>query len=101
MYNLEYLPSCKEEIKKLTAKDKKLGEILNKKIERLIENPYYSSPCTGRLTGFRDTHVMKSFVLVLKIFEEKKTVMIVKFGHHDEAFENLPDIYSGFGSSNR
>jgi len=69
MYSLAYLPSCKDEIKKYTKKNKELRNALKAKLNKILTNPYQFKPLRGLLAGLRRVHILKSFV------------------HHDEAYK--------------
>jgi mRNA-degrading endonuclease RelE of RelBE toxin-antitoxin system len=87
MYELEFSPSCRESISKKCRKDKALEEALWKKISQILENPRAFKPLRAPLEGRWRVHV-GSFVLIYKIAEEKKTVWLLKFSHHDEAYRS-------------
>ena len=85
-YELEVLPSCEKEIKKLCKKNRELGEALRKKIEQVLGNPYHFKPLRKPLQNHRRVHVFRSFVLIYKIDEGEKSVVLVAFEHHDEVY---------------
>lgn len=85
-YNLDVLPSCKEDIKGLCAKNKPLQEALDKKIKQILENPYHFKPLRYPLQDRRRAHVLKSFVLTYSVDETSKMVILRKFSHHDDAY---------------
>ena len=87
MYSLAYFPSCKKEIKKHIRRNKKLKKILENKINEILSNPYKFKPLMKPLAGLRRVHVMKSFVLIYKIEEKAKTVVLIRFVHHDETYK--------------
>lgn len=86
MYFLAYLPSCKDEIKKYAKKNKELKNALKAKVNKILSNPYQFKPLRGPLAGLRRVHVLKSFVLIYRIDEKNKTVVLVRFAYHDEAY---------------
>ena len=85
-YNLDILPSCKEDIRKLCAKNKPLQEALDKKIKLVLENPHHFKPLKYPMQDRRRVHVFKSFVLTYSVEEASKTVVLCKFSHHDDAY---------------
>jgi YafQ family addiction module toxin component len=87
MYNLEIKPSCQKDIEKLCKKNPVLREILEKKMNEILENPYHYKPLKYDLAGERRVHIMKSFVLKFEINEKEKIVTFLFFGHHDEAYK--------------
>lgn len=46
---------------KLSKKDKQQLDIINKKIDKILENPYQFKPLTGNMKGIRRVHIGKSF----------------------------------------
>ncbi len=85
-YDFDILPSCKEDIRKLCAKNKPLQEALDKKIKQVQDNPHHFKPLRYPLQDRRRVHVFKSFVLTYSIDEEAKKVILRKFSHHDDAY---------------
>jgi YafQ family addiction module toxin component len=71
--------------KKLSKKDRKQLEAVNKKIEQIIANPLQFKPLKHPLEGLRRVHV-GSFVLIYEVCENPKTVRVLKYKHHDEAY---------------
>ena len=86
-YEIEIKPSCKESIVKLCKKNPVLERAIKNKIEQVLENPHHFKPLKYDLAGERRVHIMKSFVLKYEIDEERKTVIFLFFGHHDEAYK--------------
>ncbi|MDO8516653.1 MAG: type II toxin-antitoxin system RelE/ParE family toxin [Nanoarchaeota archaeon] len=87
MYNLEIKPSCQKDIEKLCKKNPVLKEVLEKKMNEVIENPQHYKPLKYDLAGERRVHILKSFVLKFEIDEQNKIVTFIFFGHHDEAYK--------------
>jgi len=71
--------------KKLSKKDKKQLEAVNKKIEQILANPLQFKPLKHPLAGLRRVHV-GSFVLIYEVCENPKTIRLLKYKHHDEAY---------------
>ena len=71
---------------KLTKKDKKQLEIINRKIDKILENPYQFKPLRGDMKGARRVHIGKSFVLTYEILENKKVVRLLDYAHHDKIY---------------
>jgi len=86
MYNLEIKPELQKILTKLYKKDKKIYEVVIKKIEEILKNPYHYKPLKYDLVGERRVHILKSFVLKFEVIEATKTVLFLFFGHHDEAY---------------
>ena len=61
-------------------------EIIDKKVLQILENPHHFKPLRGDMHGARRVHIDKSFVLVYEIDEEKKTVIVLDYNHHDKIY---------------
>jgi YafQ family addiction module toxin component len=85
LYNLEIEAEVFKTFKKLSKKDRKQLEAVNKKIEQIIANPLQFKPLKHPLEGLRRVHV-GSFVLIYEVCENPKTVRVLKYKHHDEAY---------------
>ena len=86
MYILEIEEEVFREFKKLTKKDRKHLEALNKKIEQILNDPFQFKPLKHPLDGLRRVHV-GSFVLIYEVLENQKTVRVLKYKHHDQAYQ--------------
>ena len=71
---------------KLSKKDKKQLEIINKKINEILENPYHYKPLIGDMHGTFRVHIDKSFVLTFEIDEKSKAVRLLDYDHHDNIY---------------
>ena len=87
---MEYKLQVSEELdrifSKLTKKNKKQLQIINKKIQQIMENPYHFKPLRGDRHGSRRVHIDKSFVLTYEVDEEKRIVRLLDFDHHDHIY---------------
>lgn len=86
MYSLETKPSCQESINKLSKKIPQLRKALENKVKEIILNPNHYKPLRNELAGERRVHLLKSFVLIFEVNENTKTVTLIYFGHHDDAY---------------
>lgn len=86
-YSIEIKPSCKDSIKKLCRKNHLLESVLKRKIEEITQNPCHYKPLKYGFAGERRVHILKSFVLKFEVEEQRKTVTLLFFGHHDEAYK--------------
>ena len=86
MYNLEIEEEVFRAFKKLTKKDRKHLEAINKKIEQILNDPFQFKPLKHPLDGLRRVHV-GSFVLIYEVLENQKTVRVLKYEHHDQAYQ--------------
>ena len=72
---------------KISRKDKLQFEIISRKINEILENPYRFKPLTGNMSGQRRTHI-RNFVLTFEICENEKAVRLLDYDHHDCVYEN-------------
>ena len=85
-YGLLVSEKADRAFKKLEKKDRKQLEIINKKVEQILANPYHFKPLRGDMHGARRVHIEKSFVLVYEIDENENAVRILDYGHHDDIY---------------
>lgn len=86
MYNLGFKESAHSKLKKATKRDVRKYEIVNKKIDQILENPYQFKPLRAPMQNFRRVHIDKSFVLIYSIDEPNKKVIIEDYDHHDNIY---------------
>jgi len=86
LYSLEIEEEVFRAFKKLTKKDRKHLDAINKKIEQILNDPFQFKPLKHPLDGLRRVHV-GSFVLIYEVLENQKTVRVLKYKHHDQAYE--------------
>lgn len=86
MYNLEIRESVDRLFSKLSKKDKVSIEYINKKIKEILENPYHFKPLRAPMQNFRRVHI-GNFVLIYSIDENRKTIIIEKYEHHDKVYK--------------
>ncbi len=72
--------------KKLAKKDKTQLEAIYKKIDQILTYPLQFKPLKHPFKGLRRVHI-GSFVLIYAVLEDSKTVRVVKYKHHDEAYQ--------------
>jgi len=85
-YNLQISDDLDRIFSKLGKKNKKQLQIINKKIQQILDNPYHFKPLRGDMYGARRVHIDKSFVLTYEIDEEKRVVRLLDFDHHDHVY---------------
>lgn len=85
-YALEVSKLANKSMDKHFRKDKKQKFIVWKKVKQILENPHIFKPLRNELKGQWRVHV-GSFVLFYKINENKKTVEIYNYKHHDNAYK--------------
>jgi YafQ family addiction module toxin component len=70
---------------KLSKKDKLQFEIITRKIQEILEDPYKAKPLRGNMAGQWRVHI-RNFVLTYEILENEKTVRLLDYAHHDEIY---------------
>lgn len=85
MYILETRKNVNEIFKKLTKKNPKQMEIITKKLQEILENPHKFKTLHAPLAGKRRVH-FGSFVLLFSIDENRKTVVLENYDHHDKIY---------------
>ena len=86
-YSLEVEEHTERKFRKLAKKDKAQLEIINRKIQEILENPYQFKPLRGDMHGARRVHIGKSFVLIYEVEEDRKLVRILDYEHHDNVYK--------------
>ena len=86
MYALASSEQIDEIFKKIAKKDKKQLEIINKKVQQILQNPYHFKPLRGDMFGARRVHIDTSFVLTFEIDEKNKIVKLLDYDHHDNIY---------------
>jgi len=86
VYYLEIKEHVDEKIHKIKKRDSKAAEIIYKKLEKIVDDPYKFKPLRNDMKGDRRVHVNRHFVLVYAIDEIKKIVIVKDYDHHDKIF---------------
>ena len=82
-YTLDISDQLDKQFTKLRKKDKKQLEVIDKKIQEIVKNPYHFKPLRGDMHGARRVHVGKSYVLIFEIDEKQRIIRLLDFNHHD------------------
>ncbi|MFH1520854.1 MAG: type II toxin-antitoxin system RelE/ParE family toxin [Candidatus Micrarchaeota archaeon] len=85
-FSLEYEVNCQKDIKKYCKKNKVLENALRKKIVQILDDPHRFKPLKAPLQNKRRVHILNCFVLIYDVVEETKSVRLLKFSHHDDAY---------------
>jgi YafQ family addiction module toxin component len=87
MYEIDIKPGLGKIFDKLSRKNPKQMAIITNKLEEIIKDPHRYKNLRSPLEQYKRVHIDKSFVLVFSVDEQKKTVIIEKYGHHDNIYE--------------
>jgi YafQ family addiction module toxin component len=85
MYALEAREHVDRIFKKLAKRNRNQMEIIAKKIQEILEDPHRFKPMHFPLGGMRRTH-FGNFVLLFSIDEQRKTVILEDYEHHDNVY---------------
>ena len=85
-YQLNISESLDKKFIKLHKKNKKQMQMINKKVQQILEKPYNFKPLRGDMHGARRVHIDKSFVLTYEIDEKNKIVKLLDYAHHDKIY---------------
>jgi YafQ family addiction module toxin component len=85
MYALEARKHVDRIFKKLARRNPGQMEIVARKIQDILEEPHRFKPMQFPLGGMRRIH-FASFVLLFSIDEQRKTVILEDYEHHDRVY---------------
>ena len=85
-YSLEIEEKLDKSFSKLRKKDLRTYEALSKKVDEILEYPHRYKPLRAPMQNCRRVHISGSFVLVYRIDEQRRTVKLLEFEHHDRAY---------------
>jgi len=87
LFFLEVEASCEESLRKATRKNQPLQHLLEAKLQQILENPLHFKPLKAPLQNCRRVHIGGSFVLIYEVDLNRKAVRLLRFAHHDEAYQ--------------
>ncbi len=90
MYGLEIKEEADKIFLKLAKKNIQQLRIINKKIQEIRERPFGYKHLRKPLHGFFRVHIDTHFVLIFKVDNERKAIIIYYFDHHDEVYQWRP-----------
>ena len=68
-------------------KNKKQVEIVLRKAEEIIKDPYRYKNLRTPLNNWKRVHIDKHFVLTFSVDENSKTVTLEDYDHHDNIYK--------------
>jgi YafQ family addiction module toxin component len=87
VYRLAIKEGLDKKLKKLKRKDPELLQMIERKVQDILEEPHHFKPLRKPLQNKRRVHIGGSFVLVYEINEEQKIVTLLDFDHHDNVYK--------------
>ena len=87
MYDLDIKEEADNIFKKLSKKNPKQLEIIDKKIQEVRLNPNHVYKFLRKpLQNFNRVHIDKSFVLIFRFDKNKNVISFEDFDHHDKIY---------------
>ncbi|MBI2666963.1 addiction module toxin RelE [Candidatus Woesearchaeota archaeon] len=90
MFDFDLREELKAIIHKLSKKDQKRAEIINKKIKEIISCDHQSidhyKNLRHHLKHLKRVHIDSSFVLTFTVDKEKNFILFIDFDHHDNIY---------------
>ena len=86
MYSCELRKSVEKIFHKLSKKNPKQLDIIEKKIQEITSNPYRYKNLRAPLQYLKRVHIDKHFVLIFSIDEKSRTVIIEDYEHHKKIY---------------
>ena len=87
MYSLEVKEEADKIFNKLSKKNLKQLEIIEKKIKKIRENPAHIYKFLKKpLQTFNRIHIDTHFILIFKIDHVRKIIVIYYYEHHDKVY---------------
>jgi len=90
-FKYDFSDELEATLEKLFKKDRKRYEAIMKKAEEVASRDLATVEFYKNLKydkkEYKRVHIDKSFVLMFKIFKEKKFILFDKFDHHDNIYK--------------
>ena len=88
MYNLRIRKTVEKLFHKLSKKNSRQFEIIEKKVNEIRLRPDHYKNLKAPLQHLKRVHIDKSFVLTFSVDETNKTIFIEDFDHHDNIYNH-------------
>lgn len=89
MYDIKTTSHADKIFIKLSRKNPKIMNIIDKKVEEIIRNPHRFKNLRKPLNNWKRVHIDKHFVLTFSVDEKSKTVTLEDFDHHDNIYKSI------------
>lgn len=91
MFSFDISEELKTLIGRLIKKDRRRSEILQNKMEEIINSnsttiDHYPN-CRYSLKQYKHVHIDKSFVLLFSVDKSRNHIYFYRLGHHDDLFK--------------
>jgi YafQ family addiction module toxin component len=85
-YDIELREHVAKIFEKLEKRDRTQLIAIRKKLAEIVEDPQKFKPLHPPMQSIRRVHILKSFVLTYSVVEEKHTIIIEDYAHHNEVY---------------
>jgi len=89
-FKYDFTESLEATLKQIYKKDKIMYESVFKKIDEIVSRDFttidFYKNLRHDLKEYKRVHIMKSFVLLFKVFKEKNFILFVRLDHHDNVY---------------
>ena len=90
MFDFDLTDDLKAKLMKISKKDRKKSDIINRKIKEIVNSDSISiehyKNLRYDLKEFKRVHIDKSFVLTFKVDIPNNFILFVDFDHHDTVY---------------
>lgn len=90
MYNIKINPELLEELENIREKDSKSYQNIVKKVQSVANilelNPNHCKNLRKPLQDYKRVHINKSFVLVFKVDDKNKEMILMAYDHHNKIY---------------
>jgi len=86
-YSVSIRSSLDSKLQKLSKRNKKLVDIIKKKVEEIVKNPQHYKNLRAPLQDLKRVHIDRHFVLTFSVDESTKTITLEDFDHHDSIYK--------------
>ena len=86
MYTLLIKPKLDKVFSKLRKRNLKQFQIIQKKVEEILENPQHYKNLHAPLQHWKRVHIDGSFVLAFSVDEATNTLTLEDYAHHDDIY---------------
>ncbi|MBD3310847.1 addiction module toxin RelE [Candidatus Woesearchaeota archaeon] len=91
MYHLDIKPEADKIFEKLSKKNPKQLQMIDKKITEIRQKPHHEYKSLRKpLQAFKRVHIDKHFVLIFKLDHQNEVVDIYYYNHHDKVYKWRP-----------
>ena len=86
MYELEVRRHVDRAFRRLSKRNSRQMEAISRKIGEILQNPHAFKPMHFPLAGMKRVH-FGSYVLLFSIDEQRRTVILEDYEHHDRIYK--------------